>query len=162
VIILALDLSSKTGWAVGAHTDARPSLGLWHLPSEDGFGRQGARLGDALGDAIAVHAPDVVLAEVDVLLHRQNPDRTAYQQIGMSYFCEVVCFRRGVRFERRTARQARQAIIGRSHWGEGETKPAIIKWCNTIDRNLKITDHNVADSYVLWRYGVHLFGRKAA
>jgi hypothetical protein len=151
MVILALDLSRHTGWAAGA-AGARPANGVWHLPPGEQEGVQAAAYADVLAAAIAVHSPDLVIAEVNVHLHKQNPAATAYQQIGMAYLTALVCYRRTVRYRQATAEEARIKMLGRARFGgSAEAKAAVLTWANT-ENKYGVTDHNIADALLLWHY----------
>jgi hypothetical protein len=123
-------------------------------------GAQGAAFSDCLADAICMHKPSLIMIEADVNLHRQNPGPTAYQQLGMLYLAELICYRREVRMRIASATEARMTTIGRARWAKGEAKNVVAAW--VADQGMRITDHNISDAYVLWRHACQAMEKRAA
>jgi hypothetical protein len=159
-VILALDLSSHCGWAAGIPGE-RPLFGVWELPSVVDPGRQAAAFCDVLADAITTFAPSLVIMEANINLHRQNPDSTALQQIGMVYVTDLVCYRRSVKLVQNTAEDARKVVLGRARWSEkGGAKDAVLGWCR--EHEYSVLNHNAADAIVLWHFADIKAARKRA
>ena len=134
-MILALDPSRYTGWCAGV-PGSKPKFGLWDVSALRAGGPRFGGYCDLLADAITIHAPFLVVTEVDVSLHRQNPDATARQQIGMACLTELICWRRGVEYREATAGDARKAVLGSAMFGAGgEAKRASWTRCSTNSRS---------------------------
>ena len=159
-MILALDPSRYTGWCAGV-PGSKPKFGLWDVSALRAGGPRFGGYCDLLADAITIHAPFLVVTEVDVSLHRQNPDATARQQIGMACLTELICWRRGVEYREATAGDARKAVLGSAMFGAGgEAKRAVLKMVALL--GYPVEDHNIADSIVLWLYAERIWGRRRA
>lgn len=64
-VVLALDPSRHTGWAVD-HPDnpGRPLSGVWDLPgSKDQYGRAGLALSQAIAETVKAHAVEMIVYE---------------------------------------------------------------------------------------------------
>lgn len=149
--ILALDISTKTGWAYG-HPSTRltkpAAQGLWDLggmiPS---IAKPGAALADSLADAFEVMQPSLLIIEAP-LAKQQS---TARLLLGLAYVAELVAYRWSVRCREEMPQTVRKQIMGR---GNGWKKPDIVSWVQA--RGIQTTDHNVADACILWFYAAAL------
>ena len=149
--ILALDLSTRAGWAYG-HDFAAPAHGVWALGKMAELGRCLSCLAGEMEDAIRVMQPKLVIMEAPLPPQAQTAASTARLQFGLAAVCEMVCYEQGVECEEERAAQVRKLVLGRGR----PDKDAIVAWCR--DQGWSPAEHNDADALVLLRCG-HTLGR---
>lgn len=150
--ILALDLSTKSGWAFGGPDD-KPKHGVWELGHDGNHGRYFSCLAGMLEDAIAVHAPDLVVFEAP-LPHASEKFRTSSVAsvrvlIGLCAVTEMICFEKAVRCEEAGVREARQLVMG-SQPTKGSPKEGVMQFCKMMGWNPATDD--AGDALILWQY----------
>jgi len=153
--ILSLDLSTKTGWAYGpaAWRLRRPQCyGTWDLGSSKvSLAIPWAALVDALGDALTLYRPSLVVMEAPLPAQAQKHERVARLLIGLCCMVELVCYRWGVECREQNAIQVRKSLLNNAR----PDKADIVAWCRA--RGLAdLTDHNAADAVTLWFYAAAL------
>jgi len=155
VRIMALDLSTRVGWAVGVPGE-RPRYGTWMLPSMADNGRCGAALVAALEDAITVHAPTHIVAEAPLPLPAQNHAATARLQFGLAWTVAMVGYWRDVQTRECSVDKARMGILGRCRFAghRDEAKRVVMGWCEK--QGWPVDDDNMADACLLWRWSCML------
>jgi hypothetical protein len=148
--ILALDLSSVTGWAYGPVGADRPLCGRWLLPgSIRERGIMFAALDNELDDAITLHQPVVVVSEAPLAPGRTVSTIEVWrQQLGLAGAVEQCCYRRSIRWREQAASTIRAAVLGTAR--VGGTKQPMLDYC--ASRGWKVADDNVADACVTWEY----------
>ena len=154
MLVLALDLSLRCGWALG-HPHEKPLWGVWELgdPDRYGDGRRFSCLAASLEDAIAVHNPDEVIYESPI----SRKQTSARLLICLGGMVELVCYEKGVPYTEEHVATVRKAVIGRGGFratddatASQQAKAAVGAWCHS--RGWRVTDHNSADALVLLRY----------
>ena len=160
--VLALDLSTRTGWACGEPWGP-PVGGVWKLGrmKRDGIGRCCSALAAALGAAIEAHAPDLVIYEAPLPSHAKGIGRdtmVARLQYALCGVTEMICLEcGGVTCEEASADEARKLVFGRRlRGGSDEIKSTVYDWA--VASGFDPFDHNHADALVLLRYR-HTLGR---
>ena len=158
--LLALDLSSRTGWTYGP-PGARKAGGVWQLPPASNRGRQFNTLSEHLCDALDLFRPDAVLMEAALSVFAQTREDTARQQFGLAAMVELICDRYDMEpFEANSA-TVRKAVTGAARApgkNEREKKQHWVRWCQA-NGYPDVLDDNEADSLILWRYGTAVFQR---
>jgi len=168
--ILALDVSTHTGFAVGHHQDNAPPLyGTWELGKTDNLGRLLSCMMNMLEAAIAVHQPSLVIFESPVV-------KTQTSARALLYLCgavELACFENGpVECREAAAPTARRLVLGSGQFfkrdGDGaimtnrqgkrlsENKAVAIAWCQS--QGWEPQSHDAADALVLLKYA-HMMRR---
>lgn len=167
--ILALDLATQGGWAVGEH-------GGTPLSGSQTFGREGApaeeRAAKLLGwmdDMLRVHQPDAVVLEQPlhpVVLAKISPKfATAELAYGLPVVAKMVCRMRKVwRVKyaevqdvrehfvgRRTFRDITCPLTGRTITSREQGKAAVMNVCRW--NKWDFADDNAADACATWDYG---------
>ena len=145
--VLALDISSRTGWAYG-HADAPPIFDTWTLGKFDELGRACSSLAASLEAAIALHAPRLILFEAPIP-KQQTSAR------GLIYLCgvvEMIAYEQSVRAREEHAATVRKAVLGRGGSFAIDRKLVVIGWCR--EQGWKPKDDNAADALVLLRYAL--------
>jgi len=151
--VLALDLSSRTGWTLGA-LGARTSGGVWKLPPADCHGKQMNDFMETLCDSLDVMKPDQVVMEAPLLATQQTHQNTAMQQMGLYSHTASMCARYGLPCFKANVSTLRSKIFGSARVpgrNDAEKKLWIVRWCRQNGAP-EIEDHNHADSFVLWLY----------
>ena len=146
--ILALDLSSRTGWAYGL-PGAVPITGVWILPAYAiDPGRCLAALGNELADALWLHQPSAVWVEAPMPAAAQTHHSTAMQQFQLDGVVLETCYR----WERPTPRRAHAGTVRKSVLGRGNhvSKDDVEAWAAA--QGIKTADHNAADAAMLWAH----------
>lgn len=151
MMLLSLDLSTHTGWAVGREGEA-PRHGVWEL--RDGavnHGRYFSALAQSLEDAIRVFQPDLVVMEAP-LPHQakkvqENSANVLRVLLGLCAVTEMVCYEHKVKCEEASVIDVRQMVLGRQ---PKDGKLGVIAFCRSMGWNPK--DDNAADALLLWEY----------
>jgi len=150
--LLALDLSTRVGWAYGADFSA-PAHGIWELSGGGtSLGARCSALAERLEDAIAVLQPGLVILEAPLPPKAQTAMNSARIQFGLAAVAEMICEEQHVRVEEEKADTVRGFILGRAR----PQKPEIVAWCKA--QGWSPVDHNDGDALMLWRYR-HILGR---
>lgn len=148
--VLALDLSTHSGWAFGGPED-KPKHGVWELGRDGNHGRYFSCLAEMLEGTIDVMKPDLVVFEAP-LPHASEKFRTSSAAsvrvlIGLCAVTEMICFEKSVQCEEASVRDARQLVMGAQ---PKDGKAGVIQFCNVL--GWKPADDNAADALILWQY----------
>lgn len=144
-LILALDLSTRTGWALGRDYES-PIHGVWVLPRMSDLGACLSALAGQLEDAIQVFHPDLVIMEAPLPPQAQTAASTARLLLGLAGVTEMICQEQGVPCEEERADTVRKVVMGSAR----QDKAAIIAWCRA--QTWRPAEDNDADALVLLRY----------
>ena len=159
--ILALDLSTRCGWAYGARDADKPQFGTWILPTlGSGLGRVLAAFENQLLDAIAVHAPSLVIVEAPLPPSGQTATTTMELQLGLNGMAAASAYRHETDFKQAAASSVRLEVIGTGRFARGQAKAQVMAYCRSIGWD--VPDDNAADAALLWRYSVTVMARHAA
>lgn len=148
-VLLALDLSTQVGWAVGP-IGGRPLLGTWVLPQIGGEGARFASFENELADAMSVHEPTVVAVEAPLPLPAQNNAEVARQQMGLRAFVFSEAYRASAAMHEIDAYSVRLNVLGTGRFPKGKVKDAVMAWSKR--EGYDPPDHNAGDALVLWTY----------
>lgn len=147
-VILALDLASKIGWALGK-PGARPKHGAHQLPSTgDEIGRFAHAFDLWLSDTLTMHKPERVVFEGSVMpgIGKTTP-MTVRKLTGLTWHTELVCHRRDV-----ICNEANVSTIKKFWAGSGNAKkPDMIAAARAHGFSVG-RDDNQADALALWHY----------
>lgn len=149
--LLTLDLSTHTGWAFGGPDD-KPQHGVWELGHDGNHGRYFSCLAAMLEEAIAFHAPDLVVFEAP-LPHasrkvQQSSVATVRVLVGLAAVAEMICHEKAVKCEEADVRDARQLVMGSQP--KGDPKAGVMQFCKMMGWNP--ADDNAGDALILWQY----------
>lgn len=146
-VILALDLATVTGWAVGL-PGGIPTIGSIALPaaSVSGRGRLFATFEDWLWDQIEVHQPVFIARESPMPPKAQSGFDAALIAFGLSSSVEQVCFRASIPQRGVTVWDVRQHFVGK----RGAGKPEVQARCKML--NWRFTDDNSSDAAAVWSW----------
>jgi Holliday junction resolvasome RuvABC endonuclease subunit len=155
--ILALDLSLKTGFAVG-RDGGRLVWGVWNLGKQDdsGSGLRFSKLAGELEDAITVHAPELVVYEAPAGKRGMG---TARLLLALCGIVEMVSSEAGIRYREEHVGTVRKLVLGhgRPQAAEGaHPKSPMLDWCRAQGWDVESDD--AADALILLRYA-HILGR---
>lgn len=148
--ILAADLSSHTGWAVG-----RPGgivrFGTYHLPSTgDEIGRFLVAFGEWFTAMLDFESPDIVIYEAPIL-PRQTTPMTARKLMGLASHLEVCCLKRDLPHHPIPCREVANATVKKFLAGHGfAKKPEMIAAAKGLGFDVK--DDNQADALGIFGY----------
>lgn len=149
-LVLALDLSTRTGWACG-RAGAEPDHGVLPLPSAIGHGAIGSSFMDQLYALFQVQHFERVVMEAPLPPVGQTHANTARIQYGLAFVTEVFCDRRSIPVREARPDDWRKAVLGRARFGgTDKAKAACIAWCQA--QGWDPQDDNAADALALWRY----------
>lgn len=150
--ILALDLATATGWAIGFPSDLVPRFGTHVLPSTGtNIGAFGVAFEDWLIGVLNAEQPEAVLYEQPSIFMKSQP-ATLIKLNGLAYHCETICNRLG--FRRYYCVNPSQL---KKYWtGSGKAKkPDMIAAARR--RGWDVRDDNAADAAAAWAWGVYCF-----
>jgi crossover junction endodeoxyribonuclease RuvC len=150
MLVLALDLSTRCGWALGRDQET-PRHGVWELPVSPALGPRLSALAASLEDALAILAPDHVCMEAPLPPQAQTAMHTARLQFGLAAVCEMVCHEQGVPLDEAAPHEVRKLIFNRARVDKQE----VVIWCRA--RGLSPAEHNDADALALLHYRHVLF-----
>lgn len=175
--VLALDLATDSGWAIGpvggVPRCARLPLGSSSSPAE-----KGARLVRWLSELLLVERPRLVVIErplnIRILVKIGASHDTVLLLYGLAYLAMTICNMRGVhdvRFAdvqdvrehfvgRRTFAASRNPLTGKKITSRAVAKSAIIDACRM--RGWEVEDDNAADAAATWSYGCALLNPRTA
>lgn len=154
-MILALDLSSKVGWAVGREGKLS-AQGTLFLPSPITWGDPLIALIDWLADTVTVFDPKECWVEAPLPAQAQTNARTARMQLFLTAAVHIVCCRRELPVMEAHASTVRAAVVGSGR----AKKDAVMEWCRA--QGHPYHDHNAADAIALWAYACRQPKRRAA
>jgi len=145
-LILAMDISTRCGWACGRAGRA-PDHGEIRLPAGiAGHGAMGAALLDAMSDLHAVQHFDRIVVEAPLPPQAQTHANTARIQLGLAFLVEVFAYRRSIPIREAPAHAVRKAMIGTARVSKDE----VVAWCR--GQGWEPRTHNEADALCLWSY----------
>ncbi len=146
--ILALDLATKTGWAVGS-PDGEPRYGTKVLPSTgEDIGRFAAAYNEWLLDMITLENPALIVFEAPILAG-QTTLTTARKLGGLAWHTEFVCNLRQVRCAEHHLQSVKKFFAGSGR----ADKAAMMEAARRHGWDPK--DDNAADALGLWACTVH-------
>ncbi|UYW25709.1 hypothetical protein OKC48_20915 [Methylorubrum extorquens] len=166
--ILALDLATKIGFAVGA-PDEEPVYGTHPLPSASAsLGRFGDAYDQWLLDRLTFFQPGLVIFEAPFVSGTGNAN-TARKLMGLCWQTEIACYRRETRCLEHNNSSVKAAFAGNGRADKAEMIAAAQR------RGWNPKDDNAADALGLWccavrtvapqhaeRFNLRVVGRKAA
>ena len=168
--LLALDLATHAGWAVGPIPAAREALAIGALSGASGaivkplsghvqFGGPGVDTGMVLGryrtwlnDTIAFHAPHGIIWEAPLPAGAHGSQQTAVRLIGLSALTEEICAARRIPWRRKANNQKIKKFFA----GHGRADKARVKEACAQMGWGEISDDNEADALAVWAFGVSL------
>lgn len=153
--ILALDVATVTGFAVGA-PGKDPIHGSVSLRSgAEHPGTKGCLLGDWIGPILTVHKPWRVVIEAPLMMMPKSGGNAATMEhlIGLPYLVKVICCRRDIPVYPVASSTVRKFFLGN---GRPENpKKAVMDECRR--RGWEPSDDNDADSCAVWDYACGLY-----
>jgi crossover junction endodeoxyribonuclease RuvC len=149
LILLALDLSSHTGWACGDTATGEPEFGTFDLPKTGTDVGRFAQAFDAwLRTTLEIKQPHRVVFETPIL-PRLTQIATVRKLTGLAWHTEFVCRQIGV-----SCAEADIQSIKKFFTGNGRAdKAAMIRAARRY--GWRVSDDNQADACALWAYAVH-------
>ena len=169
--ILALDLSTRTGWCQGGLDDAEPVSGVWVLPPMSQLAACFVALENELDDLIELRKPRLVLSEAPI----EKQQTSARLLIGLANQVLATCYRHGILAREQSVNTMRLAMLGTCSFaardprtgrrvpgtGSQNAKAAVIAWCHAQGWT-QIADHNEADARLAWAYARREMVRRRA
>lgn len=153
--ILALDLSTATGWAAG-RPDGSPRFGTQRFPGGEDLGRSLQAFEDWLVGMIAVEQPAVVVFEAPILNGGKTSLATARLLYCLAGLTELVCRKAQVQ-----CREANLMTVKKFWAGSGRAdKPAMIAAAKRYGFDVRNPDE--ADAVAVWAHAVHTLAPKHA
>lgn len=152
---LALDLSTRTGWACGSEWETKG--GVWKLGQlkRDGIGHCASSLAASLETALRTEKPDEVIYEAPLPSHSKGIAKdtmVARMQYGLCAVVEMICLECGnIPCVEASADEARKMVLGKALRGPSEWIKEVVM-CWAIDQGHDPFDHNEADARLLHKY----------
>lgn len=143
--LLALDLGTALGWAVGP-LDGVPLLGTAALPPYgQSEGAYFASYADWLADMITMHQPDEIAGEQTLAARGEMAGiHAAETLLGLRAMTSVVAYRREVRLNWHVVSTVRKTVCGHGHAKKDQVNAEIIR------RGCRPDSHNAADAGAVW------------
>lgn len=156
--ILALDISTSTGWCAGTAGDIIPEWGVWELPGPESiFGRRLNAFENCLLDAFTKFQPSAVYVERPIP-QRTNNVVAAEMTYGLHAMVALHCFRHDLKFERPSVDMIRSKVMGRSKLTPAErtlklkVKPTIVEpWISSMGWR-EINHPDARDAAAVWAF----------
>ncbi|GGC90599.1 hypothetical protein [Chelatococcus reniformis] len=177
-VVLALDLATASGWAIGP-VGSRPRCGSLPLGERGAPRRErAAELTKWLAAMLKLEAPRLIVIEQPlqpaVLVKIGGSLDTALLLYGLAVVAESVAHLRGVRDVRmadvqdvrqhftghRTFKATVHPLTGKKITARANGKSAVINMCRM--RGWDVADDDQADAMATWSYGCALIDRRAA
>jgi hypothetical protein len=151
--VLALDLSSFSGWAYGHLADRDPAFGTWRLPPEGGEGARYAAFENELALAMDELAPSKLILEAPLsfaaLLGVSNM-RVMCQQYTLRGIAYAEGWRASIPVSEVSADIVRLEMLGQSRFAKDTVKREVVRYCRR--RGWRVPDHNAGDACLVWAW----------
>lgn len=153
--IIALDLATATGYAVG-RPGAVPEFGTKVLPSTgNDVGRYIAALEDWLTGVIDFYEPVLIVFEAPSVFMKTTPV-TIEKLVGLTGETQRICYRRGV-----PNRSANPSQVKKFWTGKGNAKKPDME-ATARRLGFRVDDDNQADALAIWYFAVDCYGSTEA
>jgi len=147
-LILALDLSSTVGWALGDRPETL-RWGQWLLPVTGGEGARGAGFAERLVPMLEEHRPRRMVIEAPLPPMAQTNTHSARQQYGLNWQAHYEAWHSSCATSEIDALTVRNEVMG-SHRpaSKDRIKREVVAFCRR--RGFRVTSHHQADAVLLW------------
>lgn len=149
--VLALDLSSITGWAHGPVTDRVPSFGCWMLPRTGGEGARYAAFENEIAAAMDRLSPSHVVLEAPLSFEAMagiSNAKVMAQQYTLRGIAYAEAWRASVPVMEVSSDLVRLGVLGQSRFAKGTVKTEVVRYCREL--GLRVPDHNAGDAVLTW------------
>jgi Holliday junction resolvasome RuvABC endonuclease subunit len=155
VRILALDLATNVGWALGDIDGAiRHDTQRLAGASANNFGALFGSFDHWVSDMITVYSPDRIVFEAPIVGHSSM--NAARVLLGLVSIAELIAHRRGLPCWEVAVSTARKHFCGSGR----AKKEDVISRCHELGFTQK--DHNAADAIALYHYAAAKLAKRAA
>jgi len=146
--VLALDLSSKTGWAYGDTATANlPAFGEWRMPTGGLPGRfHGLR--NCLIEFLEKHPVGTVVIEAPLPLAAMNNVAAAHQQLGMRAIVMAEALGVAATISEIDCWTVRSEVMGLRRCSRDIAKKEAVRFC--LRRGIKVPGDDAADAVLIW------------
>lgn len=145
--VLALDLATTTGFAIGA-LGARPRHGAIFLRGQEAASRQAA-LRDWLDDQDKMEPITAVIVEA-ALIGQFSSNAAEYLTIALHATLALWCYDLEIPLFPIAAATVRSSMLGTSRFKKGTAKDNVLFWCKC--NGFHATTHDAADAILTWSY----------
>lgn len=170
-MLLALDIATRTGWALGGPSDGSPRTGTWKLPGLDDMqlDRSLQVLDDSITGLCKIARVEIVAIEAPLMMQNRSA-HTALGLISCAAVARCAAQRHGARIVMAQVQTVRRHFVG--HGRPDDPKRAVMDRCKLL--GWTVADDNAADAAALWSFAMSanyrhwapkstpLFGRAAA
>lgn len=147
--VLALDLATTAGWAIGRPGE-RPRSGVIQLQGQARAARFAALL-EWLDDMATVEGGlTKVAVEAALSDHNFRSIEAGRLALGFVAHLELWCWDEGVPLEEVHVQTARKAVLGRGVFPKGEAKENVLTWAR--EQGFEPATDDQADALVTWHY----------
>jgi crossover junction endodeoxyribonuclease RuvC len=153
-VILALDLATRSGWALGGPQDGCPKTGTWDFP--------GFSVGCLNATLASLHASvtqfciaakvRIVAIEAPLLLPKRSP-HTAIGLISMVGVARCAAYQRGANVVLENVQTVRRHFIGEAR--PDNPKEAVLERCELL--GWPAVDDNAGDAAALWCWAMSVY-----
>jgi hypothetical protein len=154
-MILALDLASRSGWALGAAGETPRSGSVSFARAEHSMAAHFVGCRQWLTDFVAVNNPRIVVFEAPLapsyVAGRTNTD-TVRKLMGLTAIVEEALYGKGFDVREAPVSKVREFFLGTAHLKRREAKQATKHRC--VELGWRPCDDNAADALALWAYMV--------
>lgn len=149
-ILLALDLGTTTGWAVGQLGQQRPVCGIWELPKRDRYDVIGARLYAFQRAFVPLFREQKPARVVMAERFRSRTNDEAASGYALEGLVRLECWHAAVTPLVQPENTVRKEVLGRGWGSTEEMKRLVMAWCENA--GIVVPDHNAGDAAVLWHW----------
>jgi Holliday junction resolvasome RuvABC endonuclease subunit len=146
--VLALDLASTTGFALGPFGARLARHGAFTLRQPEHVLRVAA-LREWMIDAESMHGRFSAVVVEAAIVGGFSSQEAARLTLALHSMVELWCYDEQIPFLPCAASTVRKAMLGRGSFPKGQAKPAVIEWCHA--QGLAPRTDDAADAILLWR-----------
>ena len=152
--VLALDLATKTGWAIGAPNDKAPRFGSLRFAREGhSMAAHFAGCAQWLKDITTVERPRLIVFEAPLapsfMTGHTNTD-TVRWLMGLTAIVEATLYGKGFDVREATVSNVRNFFLGTNRIRSADAKLATKRRC--VELGWNVGDDNAGDACALWLY----------
>lgn len=151
-MILSLDISLTTGWAVGGEKDMQPGSGVWRFPEgPHNLARALVSMRQSVMRVLCDPKMTHMVVEAPLLkIDREHSAYSLYMLVSLGAVAREVAQERGIPVTDPSSNEWRKAVFGKGNYTTVEAKRAAEGRCKQL--KWTFADHNEAEAKCIWYY----------